>query len=73
MNAPPLQQQHSFASDVSTDKPNIRHFMPVSAWLLTLHFSQARRVVQYLNDCHPNFKRKLMDTLPRLNPLIFYG
>jgi len=72
MNQPSNQQFHNFASDVSMNRPEIRDFVYVSNYLLSIHWKNSKRIIQWLHESHPGFVLKLQQVLPRLDGRSFY-
>lgn len=66
MKMPPLQHIHNFASDVACRRAEIREFMAVSGWLLAIPLTEKKRLINWLNDAHPEFRTEAEQLLPRL-------
>lgn len=73
MKPPNNAQFYQFASDVSGLRPDVRQFLLVGNYILSLHWKDQRRILSWLNDVHPNFRRQVASVLPRLDSRAFYG
>jgi len=73
MNQPALQDFHNFASDIANSRPDIRCFLAVGNYILSLHWRNARSLVNWLSSSHPGFHDHVLEVLPRLDARCLYG